>query len=131
MIRGLELEAITWPLINEWSWETDPNVSAGGDGSGPDPIRLETHSVFERMEPYRKLITIAAFLNEGWVPVQNTGTAYWYIAYGYTRGFAPDYTEYIFHGLPVFPSFELCLKAIELMGRDLYTLFGLPIPDTE
>lgn len=121
MIRGLELEAITLKDVNKW---------ANGQ---MDAYHLQDPN-WRQVAAFIQILRIAAFLNEGWV--YNPGwisvdfqKAGYRIAYS-GLGFEPLPCDAIWmFGLPVFATYELCLKAIALMGDDLYTLFGLPTPD--
>lgn len=126
MIRGLELEAITYADVVDWNMAQPQAAYIPETGGCKDG--------WKQIAAYAKMLRIAAFLNEdwvynpGWISVDFQKAGY-RIAYS-GLGFEPLPCDAIWmFGWPIFASYELCLKAIELMGDDLYTLFGLPTPD--
>lgn len=129
MIRGLELEAITWQHVEAFGVTQGIETQECMCEACVPPLGL-AYDMRIRGNAQRKLDLMAAFLNEDWVPDYqlSENDCPWAIAHDADSGFIANKRTALNFGLPTFRTAALCWKAITLMGDDLYTLFGLPIP---
>lgn len=130
LVRGIPIDDVTWDgSIDEWVNTLGANDPVRGYRTFANDAR---HGNQKRLAAHAKLLVIAAYLNDGWVPDWHEKDAWvksskWVIEYESGRFVSESYTS-THPGLPVFKSKELADKAIELMGDDLYTLFNIPKP---
>lgn len=101
-------------------WACDENdIREGKQGFAnyKDSVNCTTPSQAKRCNAFNKLQNIAKYLNDGWKPKFDGDTQNWQINYDNGK-YLPKCTSFYDDAIVCFPSKEVALEAIRIMGKE-------------